>query len=108
LLHWASPNKTKLLSDLINTAKDFVKNEQLIKFSYQQTNSPRIYKNVSPSMSFDLPDAIELKKITEDKYSEIVYQKLRWLYKWIQNIDLYRQSIYLSLAITFHTSAKTK
>jgi hypothetical protein len=59
-------------------------------------------------MSFDLPDAIELKKITEDKYSEIVYQNLWWLYKWIQNIDLYRQSIYLSLAITFHSSAKTK
>lgn len=34
-------------------------------------------------MSFDLPDAVELEKITEDKYSEIVYQNLRWLYKWI-------------------------
>jgi hypothetical protein len=32
-------------------------------------------------MSFDLPDAaIELKKITQDKYSEIVYQNQWWLY----------------------------
>jgi hypothetical protein len=56
-------------------------------------------------MSFDLPDAIELKKITEDKYSEIVYQNLWWLYKWIQNIDLY--TYHQTSRHTYHLTTAT-